>query len=127
AVKRLFKIFVLITLASLQVTAQRQSDYTQYMFNGLLINPAYAGIHEALNVTGLYRRQWVGFSGAPVTLNFSAHAALKNRHYNTGVLIENDRAGLFSRTKAAGAFAYRLPAFKGKLSMGIQAGIAAQT
>src|SRR5688572_16909199 len=101
--------------------AQHNSDYIQYMFNGLLLNPAYAGVNEALDATLLYRKQWIGIEGAPTTISFGAHAALKNRHLNAGVLFENESVGLYNRTKVLGVYAYRLKIKKGFLAMGVQA------
>jgi type IX secretion system PorP/SprF family membrane protein len=103
--------------------AQHNSDYVQYMFNGMLLNPAYAGSHEALNLTALYRRQWVGIPGSPVTRSFTGHTAFKNKHYNAGLVIENEHVGLFSHTRAGAAFAYRFRLFNGKLALGLQAGL----
>jgi type IX secretion system PorP/SprF family membrane protein len=105
------------------LNAQHGSDYVQYMFNGLLINPAYAGSHEALNVTGLYRRQWTGLKGSPVTLSFSGHTALRNKRHNVGVVVENERFGLFSHTGAGLAYAFRIPAGRGYIAIGARGGI----
>src|SRR4051812_34139745 len=93
------------------------------MFNGLLLNPAYAGVNEALDATLLYRKQWTGINGAPTTISFGAHAALKNRHLNAGILLENESVGLYNRTKAVGIYAYRFKINTGFLSMGVQAGL----
>lgn len=120
------KTGLLISLSLLCCTrlfAQHNSDYIQYMFNGLLLNPAYAGVNEALDATLLYRNQWVGIDGAPTTISLGAHSALKNRHLNAGILLENETVGLYNRTKAVGAYAYRLKIKKGFFSMGVQAGV----
>lgn len=53
--------------------AQQEAQYTQYMYNHLSINPAYAGSRDVLSITGLYRKQWVGIDGAPKTTTASAH------------------------------------------------------
>ena len=53
---------------------------SQYISNGLILNPAYAASREVLSVNFLYRDQWVGFSGAPEYETFTAHAPLKNIH-----------------------------------------------
>jgi type IX secretion system PorP/SprF family membrane protein len=116
---------IIVWLTCLSVNGQHSSDYVQYMFNGLLLNPAYAGSHEALNVTGIYRRQWIGIPGAPATMAFTGHAAMKNRRYNAGFVIENEAVGLYRHTRADAAFAYRFPFLGGKLSFGLQAGLSA--
>jgi type IX secretion system PorP/SprF family membrane protein len=114
---------MLFTIFAGLCRAQHNSDYVQYMFNGLLINPAYAGSQEALNVTGLYRRQWAGMKGSPVTLSFSGHSALKNKRHSLGVVVESERYGLFSHTKAGLAYAFRIPAGRGKIAIGAQGGV----
>lgn len=102
---------------------QYTSSYVQYMFNGLLLNPAYAGSNEALNVTTLYRNQWLGMPGAPVTAVLSAHSPLKNKKISIGGTLSNDRFAVFEHTKANLSYAYRLKLLKGNLSFGIQAGV----
>src|SRR5687768_15847649 len=66
-------IFLVIFSAGI-THAQQQPMYTQYMFNGLVINPAYAGSAETFTATALFRKQWVGMTGAPETQTFSAHS-----------------------------------------------------
>ncbi|MEO6303271.1 MAG: type IX secretion system membrane protein PorP/SprF [Bacteroidia bacterium] len=107
----------------LQSKAQHNSDYIQYMFNGLLLNPAYAGSREALDITGLYRNQWMGIVGSPVTSSFGAHTPLKNKHFNIGMTVVNDKFGLFNQTTANLIYAYRMRFLKGNLSFGVQGGV----
>lgn len=119
---------ILILIAfSFNVMGQYNSDYMQYMFNGLLINPAYAGSSEALNISGMYRNQWMGLPGAPVTAILSAHSPLKNKKVNIGGILINDRFGVFNHTKASLIYAYRFKLFNGHLSFGLQAGIDSYT
>jgi type IX secretion system PorP/SprF family membrane protein len=118
---RLRSIFILVIVWN-SLCAQHAAHYSQYMFNGLLLNPAYAGGQEALNVTALYRNQWAGINGAPKVISFSAHSPLKNKRLNLGLSIENTSAGLFSQTQVKGMYAYRFPLGSGKLSFGLQAG-----
>lgn len=103
--------------------SQHNSDYVQYMFNGLLLNPAYAGSHDALNLTALYRNQWSGITGAPVNLSLGAHTPLKNERLNIGLVVENDRFGVADHTRAGVIYAYRIKVFRGKLSFGLKGGI----
>jgi type IX secretion system PorP/SprF family membrane protein len=120
--KKLFTI--LLALHIIQYgRAQHNGEYLQYMFNPLLINPAYAGSQDALNLTGIYRNQWLGIEGAPVTISFGAHTPLKNKKVNLGVIFVNDRYGIFNHQKINLVYAYRLRFLKGKLSFGLQAGI----
>ncbi len=114
-------IVFLICCAAFQ--AQHLGNYSQYMFNGLLLNPAYAGSQEALNITALYRRQWLGLDGAPTTMNLSAHMPFKRRKAAIGFLLTDDRFGVSTHTRAALVYAYRLKLGKGKLSLGLQGGV----
>jgi type IX secretion system PorP/SprF family membrane protein len=103
--------------------AQQNTNYVHYMFNGILFNPAYAGSHEALNLTALYRKQWWGIGGSPVTLSFGAHSPLKNNKVCVGMVIENERLAIYNNTRANAIYAYRVKLPKGKLAFGIQAGV----
>lgn len=120
--------FLLITLTSLfifnSLSAQQQALYSQYMFNGLVINPAYAGSNEAASLTLLSRKQWVGMEGAPMTHTFSAHTPLKNEQVGLGLTVMHDEIGVTSQTTINGAYSYRIPLGKGKLAMGLQATMA---
>jgi type IX secretion system PorP/SprF family membrane protein len=102
-------------------------DYVQYMFNGVLLNPAYAGSQGALNITALYRNQWVGIDGAPVSKSFSAHTPLKNKKINLGLIAENERFGIYEHTRINGLYAYRVKFLRGELAAGIQAGVDLQS
>lgn len=123
------KIPLLILFFSLLffcVHAQYGPVYSQYMFNGLAINPAYAGSREALSISALHRSQWSGFEGAPVTSTLSANTPLKNEKVALGLLVFHDRYGITSQTGIQGSYAYRITMGKGKLSFGLQGGIAFQ-
>ena len=109
-------------LLSVIAFGQHKTAYSQFMFNGMLLNPGYAGSHEALNITALYRNQWTGFPGAPKAISLSAHSPVKNRKLAAAFLLENESAGLFSHSQAKGVFAYRLRIDDIFLSFGMQAG-----
>lgn len=104
--------------------AQHNIVYSQYLFNGLLINPAYAGSHVQLSATVTYRNQWVNFAGAPVTGTFGAHTALRKGRIGVGLLATVDRIGSYSNTGIFGSYAYIIkdPIHHGVFSMGISAG-----
>lgn len=96
--------------------------YSQYMFNGLMLNPAYAAVYDYFNATISYRRQWVNFPGAPSTALFSAHTGLENKNIGLGLLITNDRIGMHDETGVYGFYAFKIRLPEGALSMGLQAG-----
>jgi type IX secretion system PorP/SprF family membrane protein len=108
-----------LLLTGSRVFAQQDPLYTQYMFDGLLINPAYAGSHDALSFTALTRMQWADFPGRPFTQTFTAHAPLKKRVSLGGSLV-HDRLGSTTRNGVTGMYAYHIPMGLGKLSFGLQ-------
>ena len=111
-----------LLLAMPRAQAQQQAMYTQYMFNGLAINPAYAGSQGALNLTALARKQWQGFAGAPSTQTFSAHAPLRDETMGLGLLLTHDEIGVTNQYGAYAVYAYRIKMSRGTLSAGLQAG-----
>ncbi len=106
-----------------QALSQQQVMFTQYMFNGLAINPAYAGSHEAVSMTALGRQQWVGMEGAPSTQTFSVHAPIKEKKIALGFLFLHDKIGITEQNGLYASYAYRIQFPKGgKLALGLQAG-----
>jgi len=105
-------ILALGLLLVLQISAKAQQDaqYTQYMFNSLVINPAYAGYKEALNVGLSARNQWVGFAGTPKTQSFLIdNVFLESKNVGLGLSVVNDKIGDSRQTSAYANYAYRLP------------------
>ncbi len=99
---------------------QQKELYTQYMFNGLTINPAYAGSHEAVSITGMSRWQWAGFEGAPTTQTVSAHSPIKGKNIALGLMVSRDEIGVASTTNVSGMYTYRMEMGDGYLAMGLQ-------
>jgi type IX secretion system PorP/SprF family membrane protein len=93
-----------------------------YMFNGLAINPAYAGSRERPTIVAVYRHQWTGFEGAPRTAVLSGHAPLLNDKIAIGGTLCSDNISVFNNITLNFDYAYRLR-FKnpkaGKLSIGM--------
>lgn len=114
----------LAILSFISVSAQQDAMYTQYMFNTLAVNPAYAGSRNVLSATGLLRTQWVGIEGSPRTQTISFDAAMPNKKVGLGLQVFNDRLGITNTTGAYASYAYRIPFKKGTLALGIQAGAA---
>lgn len=97
---------------------------SQYLFNGLAINPAYAGSRDVLSATLTHRQQWVGFDGAPITQNISVHAPVKRSKVGIGLMVFNDRIGVSNETGILANYAYRIKMpNKGKLALGLGAGV----
>lgn len=91
------------------VFAQQDAQYTQYMYNPMNVNPAYAGSRDVLSIFGMHRTQWVGLEGAPTTNVFSIHSPLKNERIGLGLSVVNDKIGPSSENSISVDFAYRIP------------------
>lgn len=116
-------IAVLSLAWCLAAQAQHTPLTSQYLFNGLLINPAYAGSRDALTANLTWRQQWVGFEGAPGTQVFSAHTPLSRKRIAVGLLLVNDHIGVSSETSVLTNYAYRIPFHRGQLQLGLGAGV----
>ena len=115
-------VFILISAYS---TAQQVPQYTQYMYNTLTVNPAYAGQRETLSVVGLHRSQWVGIDGAPQTQSLSIHSPLRNERVGVGLNIVSDALGPAREQFIDANFSYTIPlnAKDLKLSFGVKGGV----
>ncbi|HTE29056.1 MAG TPA: type IX secretion system membrane protein PorP/SprF [Chryseolinea sp.] len=104
--------------------AQQSAQFTQYMFNGLILNPAYAGMDKSLSMTFVNRSQWISIDGAPVTQTLSAHTLLTKQQLGIGLTLVNDKIGIHKNQKIMGAASYHLKVSpKGTLSFGLQGGL----
>ncbi len=95
---------------------------SQYMFNGLVINPAYAGSKDFMSTALMVRKQWAGYKGAPVTQNASIHGPLKKKNVGLGLMISNDKIGITLQTDVYASYAFHIPLERGKFSLGLQGG-----
>ena len=120
---RFLMVINFIFLGLEDTCSQQKPVLSQYMFNGLVLNPAYTGVHEHLNVTFLYRDQWVNLEGAPVTQTLTAHSGIKGKRIGVGFMAVNDQIGIHSDVGFYGSYAYRIRMSSGTLSMGLQAGM----
>ncbi len=116
-------IIVMVCCAGICQSQDRTTLNSQYIFNGLLLNPAFAGRNEVLAMTFSHRRQWMGFEGAPKTFVLSLHAPLKNKKIALGLLLQSEDIGLRSYSNVFANYAYRIALGNGKLSMGLKAGV----
>ncbi len=104
-----FYILISILFAGLTTTqAQQLPQFTQYMYNTISINPAYAGSRDGLSMTALHRSQWAGIDGAPRTQTLSIHSPLNNEKVGLGVSVINDRTGYENYTYLYGDFSYTI-------------------
>ena len=108
--------------------AQQLPQFTQYMYNTISINPAYAGSRETLSVIGLHRSQWLGLEGGPTTQTISVHSPLRNDRVGIGFSFINDELGYENFSYLYGDFSYTLPiGQKSKLAFGMKAGFTQYT
>ncbi len=119
----LLTIFILGMNAT-ETKAQQEPLYTQYMFNTVSVNPAYAGTRNAMNILALSRIQWTGFEGAPRTHNVTMHTPLNNYKMGLGFSIVSDDIGPVNNFYFNFNYAYRVNLTeKMILSMGVKGGI----
>lgn len=118
-------LLVFMTLAMQDSFAQQDPQYTQYMYNTMSVNPAYAGQRETLSLTALYRTQWVGLEGAPKTVTLGAHTPLRNERIGLGLSVISDQLGPASETFVDANVSYTIPVNSlqtTKFSFGVKAG-----
>lgn len=123
--KRIIIILIVMMFASIEsITAQQLPQFTQYMYNTIAINPAYAGSRQALSIVGLNRNQWAGFDGGPQTQTLSIHSPLRNEKVGLGLSLINDKTGFENFTYVYGDFSYTIDVSEEtKLSFGLKAGM----
>lgn len=115
-------ILIALGVCSESIYAQQDAQYTQYMYNPLSVNAAYAGSRDMLSVIGLYRTQWVGLDGAPRTMNFGLHSPV-GKKVGLGLNITRDEIFISNETFIDAMFSYTLDVSeKGKLALGLKAG-----
>ena len=101
--------------------SQQDSQYTQYMYNTPLVNPAYAGSRETITAFLLHRNQWVGLDGAPVTNNFSINMPVGDSNFGVGLNFVNDEIGPVSENEISADLAYFIQISENyKLSLGLK-------
>ncbi|WP_349352876.1 MULTISPECIES: type IX secretion system membrane protein PorP/SprF [unclassified Flagellimonas] len=123
--KYLFATLLFVGIMASGVNAQQDAQYTQYMYNTLSVNPAYAGSRGQLSFAGLYRSQWVGLDGAPETFTINLHSPIRNSRLGYGVSIVNDNIGdgVVQETYLDAVVSYTIDlAMDAKLSFGLKAG-----
>ena len=100
--------------------AQLYPVFSQYYFNEMVINPAYAGAHVQLSATSTYRNQWINFPGAPKTYSLTTHSSFYKGKVGIGLMIDVDQIGSYSNKDIVIAYSYKLRFPKSTLSFGLQ-------
>ncbi|WP_449421217.1 PorP/SprF family type IX secretion system membrane protein [Robertkochia marina] len=118
-------LLLLSLIFSIELSAQQDAQYTQYMYNTVSVNPAYAGSRGLMSITGLYRNQWLGLDGAPESQTLNVHTPLKRSKFGVGLSLINDRIGngVNQQTWLDGVVSYTVQtSYEGKLSFGLKVG-----
>jgi len=102
-------ITLVLGLIGMMSYAQQDSQYTQYMYNTININPAYAGSREVLSIFGLHRSQWVGLDGAPTTNAVSVNSPIGDSSFGIGLSVVNDRIGPAEENAISADLSYYIP------------------
>jgi type IX secretion system PorP/SprF family membrane protein len=114
------KLVLVLLFCSVEGFAQQDAQFTQYMYNTININPAYAGSRGVMSIFGLYRTQWVGLDGAPETSSFSLNTPV-GANVGLGISLINDKIGPTNENNFSADFSYTIPASEtAKLSFGIK-------
>ncbi|WP_198403806.1 MULTISPECIES: type IX secretion system membrane protein PorP/SprF [Aquimarina] len=122
------KLLLFISIITCSIPAvcytQQDSQYTQYMYNTISVNPAYAGSRGILSIMGLYRTQWVGLDGAPSTQTLTLNSPINEKNkLGIGLSIINDAIGATNETNFNASISYTIPVSRiGKLNFGVNAG-----
>src|SRR6267142_2747607 len=116
-------IIGLLQFCSAAVLAQQRPIQSLYMFDPLLINPAYAGNQIQLSATAIYRNQWVNLDGAPKTFTATAHSGFKKSKVGVGFIVSNDQIGIHNDVGLYGCYSYKISITrKSTLAFGLQGG-----
>ena len=116
------KLLVLaLLLTGIDMFSQQDSQFTQYMYNTININPAYAGSRGVMSIFGLYRNQWVGLDGAPTTMTVSLNTPIGNSNVGLGLSVISDKIGPSDETSISADVSYSIPVSETyKLSFGLK-------
>lgn len=116
-------LVALVLLGIFQVSfGQQESHYSQYMFNPLSYNPAYAGSRGVMSGVMVFRKQWWGFPGAPTTANLTLHTPSANERHGYGFNFTHDRLGITTQNFLELSYAFRIPTRNGHLALGLDGG-----
>lgn len=111
---------VLFAFISCNLLAQQETQYTQFMYNKLALNPAYAGTPEAPTLQAVIRSQWLGVEGAPNTQILSFSLPLAHQRIGLGMNISRHTISIYENITLDMAYAYRFPLGHGYLGLGVQ-------
>lgn len=115
-------LFLVLILSGFISNAQQDAQYTQYMYNTVNVNPAYAGSRGVMSIFGLHRTQWVGLDGAPVTNSLAFNTPVKDSKVGIGLSFVNDKIGPTTQSDISADISYTIQTSETyNLSFGIKA------
>ena len=115
------KLTFLVLIITNIIYAQQDAQYSQYMYNTISVNPAYAGSRDVLSILALHRSQWVGFEGAPSTNTFSINTPIPETNLGLGISAISDRIGPTEQNTVSGDISYTIRLTeKTNLSFGVK-------
>jgi len=114
-------VFFVLMLTGIVSYSQQDAQFTQYMYNTININPAYAGSRGFMSLFALHRTQWIGLDGAPVTNSFSINTPISNSKIGVGISFLNDRIGPTNENKISADVSYSIRTSESfRLSFGLK-------
>lgn len=131
--KRILLFWAILIMVAQSSFAQQDAQFSQYMFNTLYFNPAYAGVEGVTKITAIHRSQWFlynstfGEGGAPTTQVLSLSSPILRFNSGVGFHIVNDQLGPENNLEIQASGAYHLNINEGKMSIGFRVGAFSQT
>jgi len=120
--KKIITLLLSVTITGLAYS-QQEAMYSQYMFNGLYLNPAYAGSHEYYSGTLMFRKQWVNFPGSPQSGTFAVDGPVYGKPMGIGLIAGYDKVGVTTQSDVYLNYSYNVKLGEGKLAFGVKGGI----
>lgn len=117
--RKIYLLFLFTAMHLVNAKSQNDVQFTQFMFNKIGYNPAFAGSDKVLTVNAIYRHQWSGVEGAPRTLNAHIHTPFAKNRCGIGLSLTSDQIGMFNTTFVELSYAYKIPFGRNTLSIGV--------
>lgn len=117
-----FSVWFLLLIGTLSAYGQQRPVVSQYMYNGLVLNPAYAGSTNEFSAAVMHRDQWVNVDGAPSFQTFTGHTPLFSNQIGVGLMATRDQVGIHTDYGFYASYAYKIRMSHGYLAMGLQGG-----
>jgi type IX secretion system PorP/SprF family membrane protein len=106
--KKIYIVLFFFLMKSIVADAQQEHQYTQFMYNKLVFNPAFAGAREVSSLSVLYRRQWIGFDGAPTSQLIGFDAPFLNNRLGFGLNVHRFQVGINDNYAANMSYSYSI-------------------